>query len=240
VLTGGFGLGGKPTALEPSVEPNVERRVSAFKRIVGVLFSPTDTMEEIADTPDYLGVIAVIMLLMIVSAVGTWVILQKIVIVGEYAAVLSGFLVLGLWIGIVVGGVLLVGVWLVESLIVKYACDSGSGWSFKIAASITGYVWVISVLRALVALPITYFLTPTITIDTSGLPYTVPDYQSHLGQLRWMLVYSMPIALLFLVWTSYVSAKGVNYGTDGNCSFGKAFAVFFVLGFLVLLPSLLV
>jgi len=231
----------EPPTTEPAVGIGGERRFSVFRRIVGVLFSPSGTMEDIADAPDYLGVVAIIVLLVVVSGVGSWVILQKLVFVGENAAFLSGLVSWVLSIALVFAGLLLVGAWLVESFIVKYACESGSGWSFKAAASVTGYAWVISVARSLVALPISYFLVPTITIDTSSLPYTMPDYQSQFTQLRWLTwVYSLPVGLLFLAWMSYVGAKGVNYGTEGNCSVGKAFAVFFILGFLVYLPSLFV
>jgi len=197
-------------------------------------------MEDIADAPDYLGVIAIILMLVVLSGISYWAVLQKFVFVGEYAGLVSGFLGVVLSGALVVAGFLFVGVWLVESLIVKHGCDSGSGWSFKTAASVAGYAWVISVAGILVSLPVSYFLLPTFTIDTSGLPYSMPSFEG-LGELRlYRWLFSLPVSLLFLAWTAYVGAKGVNYGTDGQCSFSKGFAVFFVLGFLGLLPSLLV
>jgi len=234
-------MGGEASSGEPAAGVGVERKLSIFRRIVGALVSPSETMEDIADAPDYLGVIAIIVLLIAVGGVSFWVIFQKFVFVGERATLVSSFVGLVLSIAFVFAGFLFVGAWLVESLIVKYACDSGSGWSFKTAASLTGYPWVISVVSGLVSLPVMYFLLPTFTFDISGLPYTLPDFQGYLGELRWFRwAFSMPVSLLFLAWMSYVGAKGVNYGTDGQCSVGKAFAVFFILGFLVVLPSLFV
>jgi hypothetical protein len=136
-----------------------------------------------------------------------------------------------------ISGFLVAVRWLIKSFIVKYLCDSGSGWGFKTAASVTGYAYFATLILSIPGIVIMWLFVPSITIDVTNTAIVQQQLASYVGQLSWLQwVYGLPTTLLGLVWKSYLGGLGAHFGADG-CSVQKGVAVFFILGLVSALLS---
>ncbi len=229
-----------PTTPPPQevMEPSYERRFSLLGRFYKLLTAPSEAMKDIALAPDYAGFFVIVALQVPMTAVTIMMALQKIQFVGTYAGQISSLLV-SLLAGVLVLAVVLVIIrWLVKSLIVRYAGDSGRSWSFRTAASVTGYAYIISVIFAIVGIPISWFLVPTFIVDTTNLSTAIQQMNDYRAQLNTLtLTFSLPVSLIGLIWKSYLGGLGTHFGTNGKCSIRTGFVVFFALGLIGLLVS---
>ncbi len=229
-----------PTTPPPqeALEPSYERRFSLLGRFYKLLTAPSEAMKDIALAPDYAGFFVILALQAAITVVGLVMVMQKIQLVGTYARQVSSLLAPILAGVLVVALVLIIIRWLVKSLIVRYAGDSGSSWSFRTAASVTGYAYITSVIFAIVAITISWFLVPTFIVDTSNLSTATQqmnDYRAQINTLN--LMFSLPVNLVGLIWKSYLGGLGTHFGTNGKCSIRTGFVVFFALGLIGLLVS---
>jgi hypothetical protein len=195
-------------------------------------------MRDIAFSPDYGGIVVVLALDFVLLSVGLAVILQKIQFSGPHAETISGILSGFLGVAVFIAVIILVAKWAIKSLIVKYACDSGSGWDFKTAASVTGYAYIADVIMGIVGLCLAWFLLPTFHLETADLEamrQAISDYEA---QLNWLqLMYTLPFSLFGLVWKSYLGGLGARFGTKEKCSLSMGILVFFVLSLIGVLIS---
>ena len=232
------------TVSEPPISPPeslpeelYERKFSLIQRFYKLLTAPSEAMEDIALAPDYEGVLVVLGLDFVFMSAIVAVVLQKFHYSGPYAQTISGMVSGILAIAIFIALVLLAVKWVIKSLIIRYACDSGSGWDFKTAASITGYAYIADLIMGIPALCLVWFLVPTFQLDTTeleALRQALTDYQAQLSWLK--LLYTLPVSLIGLLWKSYLGGLGAHHGTKKKCSRGMGVAVFFVLsliGFLI-------
>ncbi len=232
------------TVSEPPISPPerlpeelYERKFSLAQRFYKLLTAPSEAMNDIALAPDYEGVLIILVLDFVFLAVGVAMVLQKFHFSGPHAQTISGMVSGLLAAAIFISLILLVVKWVIKSLIVRYACDSGSGWDFKTAASITGYAYIADLIMSIPGLCLVWFLVPTFHLDTAELEairQAVNDYQAQLNWLK--LLYTLPVSLFGLLWKSYLGGLGAHVGTKKKCSFGMGIAVFFVLsliGFLI-------
>jgi hypothetical protein len=227
-----------PSPPEGLAEELYERKFSLAQRFYKLLTAPSEAMRDIALAPDYEGVLVVIVLNIVFFSVAVGIILQKIQFSGPHAETISG-IVSGLLIAaIFIGGILEVAMWAVKSLIVRYACDSGSGWDFKTAASITGYAYIADIIMGLIGLCIGWFLLPTFhfeTADIEAMKQALNDYEAQLSWLR--LLYALPFSLFGLLWKSYLGGLGARFGTKERCPLLMGVAVFLILGLIGFLIS---
>jgi hypothetical protein len=229
-----------PVVPEKKVEQPYVRRFSSVQRLYKLLVSPREAMEDIALAPDFAGVGVIVALQAVFSVFSLFLVFQKIHFIGEYAGAIMGAISLVLTFGVAFNVGLFVVRWLVKALIVKYACDSGSFWSFRTAASVTGYVYIASVLISVVSIPVGWFLVPSFTVDTSSLQAAIQSIGGYQAQINWIiLVYSLPVSFVGLAWKSYLGGLGAHFGTEKNCSIGAGVFWFFVIGLLGLLISFL-
>ncbi len=227
-----------PSAPERLPEEFYERKFSLTQRFYKLLTSPSEAMRDIALAPDYEGVLVVIALNIVFLSVAVGIALQKIQFSGPHAETISG-MVSGLLIAVIfIAGILEVARWAIKSLIVRYACDSGSGWDFKTAASVTGYAYIADIIMGVIGLCIGLFLLPTLHFETTDLEtmrQTLNDYEAQLSWLQ--LLYALPFSLFGLLWKSYLGGLGTRFGTKEECSLSMGIAVFFVLSLVGLLIS---
>ncbi len=214
-----------------------ERKLSLTQRFYKLLTAPSEAMRDIALAPDYEGIIVVLALDFVLLAVTLGLVMQKIRLSGPYAGRVGGMLSGILAVAVFIAVIILAVKWAVKSLIVKHACDSGSGWDFKTAASVTGYAYIADVVMSIVGLCLAWFLLPTFHLDLTDLEalrQAVNDYQAQLDWLRFM--YTLPFSFFGLVWKSYLGGLGARFGTKEKCSLSMGILVFFVLsliGFLI-------
>jgi hypothetical protein len=228
----------------PSSPPEVlpeepyERSFSLAQRFYKLLTSPSEAMRDIALAPDYEGVLVVIALNIVVLSVAVGIALQKIQFSGPHAETISG-MVSGLLIAaIFIAGILEVAKWAIKSLIVRYACDSGSGWDFKTAASVTGYAYIADIIMGVIGLCIGWFLLPTFRLETTDLEAMRQAINDYEAQVNWLgLVYTLPFSLFGLLWKSYLGGLGTRFGTKEKCSLSMGIAVFFVLSLIGIMIS---
>ena len=220
-----------PLTQERVPEELYERKFSLTQRFYKLLTAPSEAMRDIALAPDYGGVLVVIALNIVFLSVAAGIILQKIQFSGPHAETISD-IVSGLLIAATfIGGVLEVARWTIKALIVRYACDSGSGWDFKTAASITGYAYIVDIIMGLIGLCIGLFLLPTFRLESTDLEamrQAFNGYEAQLDQLA--LVYCLPFSLFGLLWKSYLGGLGTRFGTKEKCSLRMGIVVFFALG----------
>lgn len=219
------------TPQPPPHEAPYERKFSTIQRLLRLLTSPSETMKDIGEAPDYQGfyIIAVAAFIEIIASVSMA--LQKIQFVGTYAGQVNAFLVDILSISVFLGLIIYVAEWAVKSLIVKYACDQGSAWDFKTAASVTGYAYVADVVVSVLSIAVSWAFVPTFVVDTTNLTTATASISSYQGQLNLLrLEVSLPFSLLALLWKSYLGGLGTHFGTQERCSIGLGLVVFFVLG----------
>jgi len=195
-------------------------------------------MRDIALAPDYTGYFAILALQFVLTAVAVAMVMQKIQIAGTYAVQITSMLNVILGIAIVIAVILVIIKWLVKSFIVKYAGDSGSDWSFKTAASVTGYAYIADVIFTILGIALSWLIVPTFRVDTTNLKAAIQqmnDYRAQVNLLK--LTFSLPASLLGLTWKSYLGGLGTHFGTNRRCSIRTGFIVFFVLGLIGLLVS---
>lgn len=219
------------------------RNHSVFQRFYKLVVSPSEAMEEIGISPDYGGPLVLVVLQAIIASISIALSYQKIQWTGDPAIIsqAQSFVSTVITIAVLISVFIVAAFWLVKSLLVKYSCDGGSGWSFGTTASVTGYAYVPDVIFAVIALPVVYWLTPSLIINVSDLSATrqaVTDYQAQMLWIR--LAISIPLSLIALLWKSYLGGLGAKFGTDQKCSVQKGFAVFLVLALLGWLISFLI
>jgi len=218
----------KPEVAE--AKPVYSRRYGLAQRLYRVLFSPSEVMKDITLAPDYGGVVVIMVLQFIYTAIMVVGVLSKFTFTGQYAAQLSGFVSLGIGLAMVLLGVLLPVRWLIKSVIVWKACDAGSKWSFKKAACVTGYAYIAEFVLGLISGIIVLYFMPTIQIDTSNLEQAMEMlrnvYQPQLLSIR---QYVLPITFVAILWKSFLGGIGAHFGTDEKCSKSMGILVFFLL-----------
>jgi len=221
--------GAKPEVAE--AKPVYSRKYGLPQRLYRVLFSPSEVMKDIALAPDYDGVVVIMVLQFVYSAIMVSGVLSKFHFTGPYAAQISDFVSLVIGLAIVLGVILLPVRWLIKSVIVWKVCDAGgSKWSFKKAACVTGYAYIAEFVLGLISGIIVFYLMPTIHIDTSNLDQAMEMirnvYQPQLLSIR---QYALPITFVGILWKSFLGGIGTNFGTDEKCSKSMGIAVFFLL-----------
>jgi len=227
-----------PVVPEQKIEQPYERKFSLIKRFYRLLTAPSGAMEDIALAPDYGGVAIIIVIEVVLSILSLTLYFQRIHFTGTHAEEANGYITLIWTLGCFLSLGVIVVRWLIKSLIVKYACDSGSAWNFGAAASITGYAYLADIIVGVISYCVSWYLMPSITINTTDLQAAIQTMNSYKAQLSWlMLVYSLPLSFIGLIWKSYFGGLGAHFGTGEDCSLGKGVAVFFILGLIGLLIS---
>jgi len=223
---------------QETMAPSYERRFSLVRRFYKLLVAPSEAMKDIALAPDYTGFFVIVVLEFLLAAIAVSMAMQKIQLVGTYGSRISSMLGALLVVAVVIALFLIIVRWVVKSLIVRHAGDSGSGWSFSTAASVTGYAYFADVVFTILGIAISWLIVPTFIIDTTNLDTAIQlmnDYRAQINSLK--LAYSLPFNLVGLVWKSYLGGLGTHFGTNEECSIRAGFIVFFVLGLIRLLIS---
>lgn len=223
-----------------SVVPAYERRFGFFARVYRLVVSPSEAMQDIALAPDYAGVFAVLFAEFILLGVSFAVVFSKFQLVGPYASEVGSFIATVLVIaGFLAFGLVIVR-WLIKSAIVFAAANSGSNWSFKVAAVVTGYAYFADVVVMFVGVFVAWLAIPSLVFDTSSLAAAQQSVASWEADITWLrFVYTLPLTFLGVLWKSYLGGLGSHHGTGKLCSVGKGFAVFFLLGLIGILLSLI-
>jgi endogenous inhibitor of DNA gyrase (YacG/DUF329 family) len=221
----------------PPTEEEYGRKFSLIQRFYKLLLAPSETMKDIALAPSYEGMAIIAIGEVVLLSIAAWIILQKIQFSGAYSETIVGLLSAGLVLSVFIGLILFVVRWMIKSLIVKYGCDSGSGWDFRTAASITGYAYIADIIIGILGVCVGWFLLPTCHIDTTNLETARQSVGNYEAQLTWLiLLYTLPLELLQMFWKSYLGGLGAHFGTKKLCPLRTAVAVFFVLsliGFII-------
>jgi hypothetical protein len=227
----------QPGEPAPAV-PAYERRFGFFGRLYRFVVSPSDAMQDVALAPDYAGALAILIVEMIFVGVAVGLVFQKFQLVGTNASQIGGFVSSVLGVAVVLSFGLIIVQWLVKSALVWASCKSGSNWSFKTAAVVTGYAYFADLVVGLVGLFLVWLLLPTYVIDTTNLTAAQQSIASLEAKLMYMrLLYSLPMTFLALLWKSYLGGSGSHYGTSKLCSIGKGFGIFLLLGLIGVLIS---
>jgi len=232
-----------PTAPPPPLPvteapPHYLRKFSTLHRYYKLLTAPSEAMKDIALAPDYTGYFGILALQFVLLTIGLVVAMQKMQFVGTYAgqitSMLSGILAVAV---IIATGVLAIK-WLAKSFIVRYAGDKGSDWSFRSAASVTGYAYTVDVIFSIIGVVVSWFLVPTFRVNTTDLTIAIQqmnDYRAQINLLK--LAFTLPFSLLGVAWKSYLGGLGTHFGTDEKCSKLTGFIIFFVLSLIGILIS---
>lgn len=224
----------------PTPTPYV-KRFNVFQRLYRLLFSPAEAMQDIASAPDYQGGLTIILIQTMLMGIVVASIFQKIHFTGSISGVsLAGavffFAFFILVLALIVSVAMLVGLWFLEALFVKLLGDSGSGWSFRVAASVAGYAYIAYFVSGLIPLVGSWLLMPEVTIDLTN-PALSRAVIQEIGLPSWFSLVSWVFAVLGLVWVSYLGGLGVHFGTKKRCSIRKGMAVFLGLGLIPVLIS---
>ncbi len=220
---------------EPAEEA-YQRKFSTVMRFLKLLISPSEAMKDIALAPSYEGIAVICIAQAFILIVSLELVFQKIEITGPYTNMVTGLIQNIMILAILFGLVIFAIRWAVKSLIVKYACDSGSSWEFKTAASITSYAYIADVTLGVLGLVVSWFLIPTFHIDTANLDTASQYLTEYQAQATWLkLVYTLPLSLLGLLWKSYLGGLGARFGTKERCSLSTGVIAFFSLGLFGLL-----
>lgn len=232
-----------PEAVPPTDMQAVpyERRFSLLLRFWKLLISPSEAMRDIALAPDYIGPTFIIVLEVIVAAIAIWGTMQKFNLIGssQYISTVWGFVGAIIAVAVVISGFIMIARWLIKSLIIKHACDSGSGWAFKTAVAVTGYAYLPDLIFAIIGSVVVFYAVPQLTLDISNLEaarQSLANFSAQLSWLKWL--YTLPLMLMSVLWKSYLGGLGTRFGTKEHCSLNKAFAIFFALGLLGLIGFL--
>lgn len=223
---------------EQPPEELYERKYSVTQRFYKLLTAPSKAMRDIALAPDYEGVLVVIVLNLVLMSVVAGILLQKIQFSGPHAETASQLFSTILVAASFILVIYIPAKWAIKSLLVKHACDNGSGWEFKTAASITGYAYITDIIMGILEIFILWFLLPTLHFDTGAdweaLRQIVNDYEAQITWLR--LLYTLPVSIFGLLWKSYLGGLGTHFGTKEKCSLRMGIAVFTglsLIGFLI-------
>ena len=243
----GTNLAERPETLPPSSSvplpappPTYERKFSLPQRFIKLLTKPSEAMSDIAKAPEYGGFVFIAIAEFILFPAGLFVALQKIQFSGANASLINSMLADILALAVFIAIILFVAKWAIKSLIVKYGGDSGSGWDFKTAASVTGYAYLADVVIGIIGIIISWYLLPTTRIDTTDLNAAIQTMNSDRAQLNlYKLEITLPLTFIGLLWKSYLGGLGTHYGTEEKCSTRLGFALFFILGLIGMLISFL-
>lgn len=217
-------------------QKSYERRFSFLQRLFKVLFSPKEGMEDVALAPSYGEIFGILVIQMIVMLMVIALAFSKIQFMGlSFLPAFWSILMFAIVIAVVFAYGLLIAIWLIESVIVKFACSRGSSWDLKPAASITGYTFLVDIVLSIVGAAVLWPFIPWITIDITNLELAQQTIAALRSQLNWLRLCQLPFSFLGIAWKSYLGGLGANFGTGGRCSRKLGFAVFFCLG-LVSLP----
>ena len=215
--------------------PRYQRKYSVPTRFVKLLTSPREAMEDIALAPDYTGAIVIAILEIIMTIAAVILTLQKIEFTGAYASQVLAAMNSILGVTIVITPIIFGVRWLVKSWLVRVMCDEGS-WDFTSAAAVTGYAYLGSTIFTIFSLVIGWILLPTITINTTNLELALIQLEQYTAEMTaYQFSITLPIALIGMLWKSYLGGLGTNTGTRRRCSVEKGTAVFVLLGLIGLL-----
>jgi hypothetical protein len=235
-------LGDVISTHEPAMQhyPGYKRKFSIFERILNVLFSPREAMEDIGHIPDYEGVLVIFVLWTIVTAIDVFLTLPKIQFSGSNGELLNSLIVSTAWASLILVPILLIIRWLIKSYLIQHGCDSNK-WDFGTAASVTGYAYLPNVVFSLVGAILTWMFMPSIVINTTNLDQAYVQLLQFASQTMWISV-GIPTGLSFiaLFWKSKLGSYGAYSGTRGTCSEGSAFGIFLLIGFIGLLIDLII
>lgn len=218
----------------PPPAPPYEKKYGIASRLLRVLYSPAETMKDIALAPDYVGVIVILLCQVVVGIIATVYVLSKIQVTGPYAASVLAFVSPIIAFAFGLAFILAPVRWLVKSAIVWKIADSGSRWDFKSAASVTGYAYIADFVVSLIMTPLLLLSLPTLVIDTSSLEVMrqlTANYTAQVAALKFS--YTLPSLFLALLWKSYLGAVGTKHGTREMCKISGAFLLFFLLGLIL-------
>lgn len=218
--------------------PPYERRFGFFGRLYRFVVAPSEAMQDVALAPDYGGAFAILVTEMILSGVLIAVALQKIQLTGPYASLVGAQIASVLSIAVVLAFGLFIVRWLIKSWLVYAASNSGSNWSFKTAAVVTGYAYFADIMVLFAGLLMIWLAIPTVVIDTSNLAAAQRSVASLQANITWLrFTYTLPVTFAGLLWKSYLGGLGTHHGTQKLCSVGKGFTVFLILGLIGVLIS---
>lgn len=219
----------------PAPEQPYEREYSVPQRLYKLIVSPNKAMQDIGLAPDYTGPILLVIFRIILLAVTIALGYSKIQWAGDPNLIsqVTGFLSGIITLAIVIAVGLLVVYWLGKALIVKYACDSGSAWTFTSAASVTGYAYLPELILGIISIAIVYPLIPSITLNVSDIDAARTALANYEAQLLWLrIIVSLPIGFIILIWKSYLGGLGTKFGTQKKATLAFGFIVFLILGLL--------
>jgi len=192
-------------------------------------------MQDIGLAPEYTGPMLLIIFRAILLAVTIALAYSKIQWAGDpnlinrVSGLLSGIITLAM----VMGVGLVLAYWLGKALIVKYTCDSGSAWTFKTAASVTGYAYVPELILGIIGLVVVYSMIPAITMNVSDLDATRTALENYQAQVLWIqIIFSVPVSIIGVIWKSYLGGLGTKFGTQKKASLALGFTVFLILSLL--------
>jgi hypothetical protein len=227
------------SAAAPPPEPPYEREYGTASRLLRVLYSPAETMKDIALAPDYFGVFVILFCQVVIGIIATAYVFTKVQVTGPLAGAVIGLITPIIALVFALAFLLMPIRWLVKSAIVWKAADSGSRWDFKSAASVTGYAYIADFVISLIVTPLLLLSLPTLVIDTSSLEamrQLTANYTAQIAALK--LSYTLPSLFLALLWKSYLGAVGTKHGTREMCKLSGAFLLFFLLGLILVAMNL--
>jgi len=192
-------------------------------------------MEDIAKAPDYSGAIVIAIFEIILTIAAVTLTLQKIQFTGPYASQVIAVMGSILGITIVITPIIFGVRWWVKSWLVRMMCKEDS-WGFSSAAAVTGYAYLGSTIFGILSLIIAWVLLPTTIIDTANLELALMQLEQYTGEMTtYQFAITLPIALVGMLWKSYLGGLGTNAGTRKMCSVEHGTAVFVLLGLIGLL-----
>ena len=206
-----------------------ERKYGLLKRLWGAIFKPDETFSDIALSPDYAGVILILIIEATLFIVTIYQLFGKINIVGPYASDVKGFLNMLMSMVSVMIFPFCVIRWLIKSVIIWKACDSGSNWTFSSAASVTGYAYIVEIISAAINMFVVSTL-PSLTLDTSNPEMVTKQANEYISMFQsGYYPHMLIISFVFIFWKSYLGGLGTHYGTRKLCSKAFAMALFVIL-----------
>lgn len=227
-----------PPPLETVPPKPYERKLPFLKRLFKVLFSPREGMEDVALAPSYDEVFMILAIMMSAALMLLALVFSKIQFVGVSLSIAFwSIIIFVMVVSVVFAYGLVVAVWLIVSVIVKFACDRGSGWDLKSAASITGYTFLVDTILGFISAAVFGFFIPPIPIDVANFELTRQTIADLMLQLNWLRICWLPVSFLGIAWKSHLGGLGANFGTRGKCSRKLGFTVFFCINLVGLLIS---
>lgn len=229
----------EPQADTATSQETYERKFSTLQRFYKLIVSPQEAMQDIAGTPDYGGVVVLIILEILIVSITLWAVLQKFQFVGPQNIISMAWSLIGgvIALAVFISALLYFVFWIVKSVLVKSLCNAGSEWSFTTAAVVTGYAYIADVVFAAIGAIIAWLILPTIVIDISSEAAATQAFAQYQGLLSQRLLYMIPISLIGLLWKSYLGGIGTHFGTNKRCSRSTGILVFFTLGLIGFLIS---